>query len=549
MKTETSEESNFTLLLLIILASFFIGRAISAEPIKEYFKPINTLQKKIITTDSASYYLELGKKFQVQNKPTQAIEMLKKASEFCKKQDDLNIESKVLTTLGLVYKTLGNYPEAIEYYQKAIDIDERTQNKIGLGKSLFEIGSIYGNLNDIKKVMEYNGKARNIFESISYEIGLADVYGNLGNVFRYSKKYDSALYYYKLAIPIYEKAKNKSMVGANYIRIGNTLDELNDTIGALQHFVKALEIGESFSDVKLKIQANNSIAFEQNRLKNYTQAIIHALEAYQLAEANQVDISKRVALSNLSKSYELLGKFDSAYYYFNIYSQVKDKIQSTEKRDEILRKELQYEYSKKEALANETLARQTAELALKQKEIALIQQQKDVAQLQRLKTLAELQKQQLEKDKQAKQLTILEQDKKIQQIIIETQEKKQAIQQLEIQSKSAQQKYYLIGIGLVLLLSFLVYRNYHNQLKSNKIISLEKQKSDDLLLNILPEEVAKELKENGKAKAKNYENVSVLFTDFINFTGISEKLSPEQLVNEIDISVSGNLMRLLKNMA
>ncbi len=62
----------------------------------------------------------------------------------------------------------------------------------------------------------------------------------------------------------------------------------------------------------------------------------------------------------------------------------------------------------------------------------------------------------------------------------------------------------------------------------------EKKKSDDLLANILPKEVADELKEQGFAKARQFENVSILFTDFVNFTHISEKLSPEALVAELD---------------
>ena len=65
-------------------------------------------------------------------------------------------------------------------------------------------------------------------------------------------------------------------------------------------------------------------------------------------------------------------------------------------------------------------------------------------------------------------------------------------------------------------------------------LTFEKKKSDDLLLNILPSEVAEELKQNGKAEAKQYNHVTVLFTDFVNFTGISEKLSPKELVEEID---------------
>ena len=67
-----------------------------------------------------------------------------------------------------------------------------------------------------------------------------------------------------------------------------------------------------------------------------------------------------------------------------------------------------------------------------------------------------------------------------------------------------------------------------------KEIELEKDKSDKLLLNILPQEVADELKQTGKSVAKSFESVTVLFTDIKGFTIISEKLSPEQLVSEID---------------
>ncbi len=66
------------------------------------------------------------------------------------------------------------------------------------------------------------------------------------------------------------------------------------------------------------------------------------------------------------------------------------------------------------------------------------------------------------------------------------------------------------------------------------IIQAEKEKSDELLLNILPHETAEELKKNGIAKAKNYDTVTVLFTDFKNFTQKAEHLSPELLVAEID---------------
>jgi len=61
----------------------------------------------------------------------------------------------------------------------------------------------------------------------------------------------------------------------------------------------------------------------------------------------------------------------------------------------------------------------------------------------------------------------------------------------------------------------------------------EKKKSDDLLMNILPEEVADELKHSGSSSARFFDNVTVLFSDFVNFTTASERMSPQELVNEL----------------
>jgi class 3 adenylate cyclase len=61
----------------------------------------------------------------------------------------------------------------------------------------------------------------------------------------------------------------------------------------------------------------------------------------------------------------------------------------------------------------------------------------------------------------------------------------------------------------------------------------EKEKSDNLLRNILPETIADELKSNGKIKARHYDEVSVMFIDFAGFTGISAAMKPEELVQEL----------------
>lgn len=100
------------------------------------------------------------------------------------------------------------------------------------------------------------------------------------------------------------------------------------------------------------------------------------------------------------------------------------------------------------------------------------------------------------------------------------------------------------GVGVLKLLAgqmavsienALFYSELENKVKERtNELEIEKKKSDDLLLNILPEDVANELKQTGHTKPRSYEIATVMFTDFENFTSKSENLSPEELVNLID---------------
>ncbi|MFZ4520547.1 MAG: adenylate/guanylate cyclase domain-containing protein [Bacteroidales bacterium] len=94
------------------------------------------------------------------------------------------------------------------------------------------------------------------------------------------------------------------------------------------------------------------------------------------------------------------------------------------------------------------------------------------------------------------------------------------------------------GVVFLIVVSLLVFRNYWNQRRLNKMLDIAKKKSDDLLLNILPQETAEELKSTGKAKAKRFEEVTVMFTDFKDFTQASERMSAEMLVEEINVYFS-----------
>ncbi len=96
--------------------------------------------------------------------------------------------------------------------------------------------------------------------------------------------------------------------------------------------------------------------------------------------------------------------------------------------------------------------------------------------------------------------------------------------------------------GLVLLVSqYRLYQARKRELELKRevrarTLDLEREvkKSDELLLNILPANIAQELKTQGKAKARRHDIVTVFFSDFKGFTLIAQQLEPEELVAEID---------------
>jgi adenylate cyclase len=107
------------------------------------------------------------------------------------------------------------------------------------------------------------------------------------------------------------------------------------------------------------------------------------------------------------------------------------------------------------------------------------------------------------------------------------QEKKDALAMKELQKQKLVRNGFIGGFAVVLLFAG-VFFGQRNRIKQGK------KQSDELLLNILPAEVAEELKTKGRTEAKLIDEVTVLFTDFKGFTQLSEKLSPQALVSEIN---------------
>ena len=119
--------------------------------------------------------------------------------------------------------------------------------------------------------------------------------------------------------------------------------------------------------------------------------------------------------------------------------------------------------------------------------------------------------------------------------------KKQIEVDLINEQKENQKIVSIVIAGFFLLVSILAYalfrRNKYIK-RTRDILDKERRKSNELLRNILPEETAEELRNNGRVNAKKYTNATVLFSDFKDFTLHAEALPPEKLVETIDLYFS-----------
>jgi adenylate cyclase len=97
----------------------------------------------------------------------------------------------------------------------------------------------------------------------------------------------------------------------------------------------------------------------------------------------------------------------------------------------------------------------------------------------------------------------------------------------ELADERLRKRLSMAGGGLLMVFAVLLWRRLGRTRR-------EKAQSEEILHNVLPEEVAREIRETGTAKSRLIEQVTVLFTDFEDFTQISSTLSHEALMQEVE---------------
>lgn len=445
--------------------------------------------------------------------PEKALVLAEKVARIASKSGIPKIHAQAMLDLGIAHDISGNYDEALAKYTIALKLAEENNFEQLKGDIYNNFSITHAVLGNMSASVSMALKALAIFESRNDSSRMARIYNNLGSRYAEMDYRDDALRYYEKAAEINEKTGDLKKLAFNYGNIGLLYYDQNKQELALRYMQKSMNLQDSVNDSYNFTIALHNMSLVYQKLGEYPKALNYETRSYALAVKNNDGLgqisglngmaaiykdmgNKRRALGYFQQSAALAEKSGARYYLINIYSNIAELYADLNDYENAFVFNTKYSALKDSIMTDE-----------RDKAIGKVRDFQD--------------------EKTQQEIEILTKDSEIQKLTV----RRQKIIRNSILS---------VGI-LILLLSLGLLHRYRyvrktrNELSAkNVLINREKDRSDELLLNILPAETAEELKTHGRSEARHFDMVTVMFTDFKGFTQLAEKLTPQQLVDEID---------------
>jgi adenylate cyclase len=434
--------------------------------------------------------------------PEEAIRHSAEADSLARKLKFIKGSALALKNVGIVYYMQGKYIEAINTWQQSLAMYDSVGDKAGVANIYSNLGAIYFNQSDEANALEHYLKSLKIAEEMNDSLRIATACINIGAVyFDKPSTRDKALTYYLRALPIAEGLGDQDAIGTTTTNLGEIYFAKNQDSLALHYFNRSLKALEGSENIPYTL---NNIGKVYQKEGNFEMAVKNHTEAYEISQKLDARLDMTQSLLGLASTYQKKGDLKLAIATYKKTEALARSLDAIKELKEIY-EGLSLSYSRQSDFSN----------AFKYQNL-LIGIKDTIYNIDTDKKLSGL-------------LFNFEMEKKQGQIDLLTKDKE--LKELDLQRQKVIKNVTFGGLAMVLLFLGVV-------MMQKKKITEAKQRSDELLLNILPEETAEELKETGTAKAKSFDMVTVMFTDFKNFTQASEKLSAEELVEEINVCYS-----------
>jgi class 3 adenylate cyclase/tetratricopeptide (TPR) repeat protein len=410
-----------------------------------------------------------------------------------------------LKDIGLGHYLQGQYVETMDYWQKSLEAFEEINDSTNIARLLSNIGAVYVNNGDDSRALEYHLKSLKVAEKIMDTLRIVTAMNNIGVVYLNKKStHAKAMQYFMKAVPLSELSGDNAAIGTATVNLGELYLAQKNFDKALFYFKKSLD---AYKDSENITYCLNNIGKLYTSMGNFPLAKQYHDQA--LAIATKLSARPDMVISLLGLA--------------NMYTKQEDYVNALKsyKEAESIARKINAAYDLKNTYEGLALVySRLSDFGNAYKYQALLTGIKD--------TLydAEADKKMLglqfdfEIQKKEGQISLLKKDKDL--------------QELSLRRQRLVRNTLLAGFSMILIIVFILYRNYRNKAKLNQILDRQNAKIQHLLLNILPSEVADELQKNGHAVPKYYESVSVLFTDIVGFTKIADTISPQEVVAELN---------------
>lgn len=437
--------------------------------------------------------------------PTKAIEIATEAKSQAEKIDFKQGIGYALKNIGLGYYFQEKNIETLDYWIQSLRIFEDLNDEIGISNLLNNIGAVYVKQGDYEKGLEYGLRSLKLAEKTGDKLRLLSALNTVGSIyFKNKDTWDKALGYLTSAIPYCEAVGRKDATGIISENIGEIYAEKNQMDSALIYYQKSIA---ALGDDARSSFAYNGIGKLYLKKGDIKQALNYHNQALSISEKAASKEHIEQSLHGIANVYVKQNDFKTALNYYDRARLIAEEIKAVDALKDIY-SEMAIAYAGIKDYKNAFNYR------------SLYADIKDTLyNTERDKKLGSLQFE-FDLEKKQSEINLLTKDK--------------ALTDQRLKRQQLAKNASLIGLALAFIIALLIYRDYRIKIRTHKIVDRQKAEIEGLLLNILPSEVAKELQVNGHATPRNYESVSVMFTDFVGFTSLADKISPEELVQELN---------------
>lgn len=433
--------------------------------------------------------------------PDSARKWAQRHLEMARRSGARRQEGNALNTLGTVSWIQSDFQDALVQYEASLAIREETKDLRGISASLGNIGLIHKQLSDYPRALEYQLKGLAIEQQRGDRHGEARSLSNIGNIHISLGDYDRALTYHRQALAIDEQIGDSASLGRTLGNVGLSLYRMGRLEEALDHQQRSLSIRRAINDRRGMAIALYNVAKVLEDRGDEGAALFHHVEAMELERELRNRQGEAQSLVAIAELHLRMGRSSQAREQAGRALSIAREIGDRETQNSA--HELLYRVYRSAGRMGDALHHHERFVELRDS----ISGEEDRQEITRQEMRFEYEKRMLADSlsfaagQREKDLRIAEQQANIR------------LQRIGIGAS-------VLGLLLIAALAMSIRRG--------------KKRSDALLLNILPAETAEELKARGRAEARLFQEVTVLFTDFKGFTELSETLPPQELVALID---------------